>query len=179
VHQSLRQTLRRLEQFEQEMELRRAAMRIAIRTVDLTQETLRQPPRAGAAGAAPAGLGPTAVRDLLGALSDLLQTQNDVMNTYLNYQALRMLLYRDVGIIRFDDRGRWIDEPLEDALHALPQGEQNPLPPPVPPAEPQPTARPEVTAVPATIEADPELTAPPAGETVLAVPPEWRPTQRR
>ena len=120
VHASLRDLLRRLDQFEQEMELRRRAMRIAIRTMDLTQEQLRQPPRV-TEGQPTTGLGPTAVRDLLAAFSDLLNTQNDVMGTYLNYEALRMQLYIDLGIAKFDERGHWIDEPLEDALYGVPE----------------------------------------------------------
>jgi hypothetical protein len=136
VKQSLRNTLRRLEQFEQEMELRREAMRIAIRQVDLMQDRLQEPPRPGAAGAA-AGLGENVVRDLLAAYADMLQTQNDVMATYLNYQALRMILYRDIGVIRFDGRGLWIDQPLEEALAQL-DGDMF-IPPPCP-APPSPSA---------------------------------------
>jgi hypothetical protein len=123
VHQNLRDLLRRLAQFEQEMELRRTAMRIAIRTVDNTQEQLRQPPRVGAEGQASSGLGPTAVRDLLAALADLLQTQNDVMGTFLNYELLRMQLYQNLGVIRFDEMGLWINEPLEEALLHVPMAD--------------------------------------------------------
>ncbi len=140
VHASLRDLLRRIDQFKQEMELRRRAMRIAIRTMDLTQEQLRQPPRV-TEGQTTTGLGPTAVRDLLAAFSDLLNTQNDVMGTYLNYEALRMQLYIDLGIAKFDERGHWIDEPLEDALYGVP--EMDPYGPPlcplghyVPPPDP-------------------------------------------
>lgn len=133
VHQGLRALLRRLGQFEQEMQLRRTAMRIAIRTVEHTQEQLRQPPRAGAEGQA-ASLGPTAVRDLLAALADLLQTQNDVMATYLNYELLRVQLYRELGIIEFDENGLWIDRPLEEALKQSPQSQ--PYSPPLPLPEP-------------------------------------------
>ncbi len=125
---SLRNLLRQLRQFREELELRRDAMRMAIRTVDQTQQRLREPPRVDAPAAA---LGPTAVRDLLGALSDLLATQNAVLATYLNYQALRMMLYRDLGVIKFDERGLWIDEPLDRALAGVPEED-----PSVPPACP-------------------------------------------
>jgi hypothetical protein len=114
VKRSLRQTLLAVKLFETEIELRRKAMRIALRTMDLTQERLQEPPRAGAAPGA--GLGQNVVRDLLQAFSDLLSTQNSVMNTYLNFQQLRMVLYRDLGIIQFDENGMWIDEPLDEAL---------------------------------------------------------------
>jgi outer membrane protein TolC len=127
VHQSLRNTLRGVKLFEEEIELRRQAMRIAIRQMDFNQARLKEPPRVGAAGAA-AG---DPVRDLLGAFSDFLETQNGVMNTYLTYQASRMILYRDLGIVRFDDGGRWIDEPLEAALRRA-QSQDDCLPPAYP-----------------------------------------------
>jgi hypothetical protein len=112
VNQGLRNTLRGVKLFEEEIELRRQAMRIAIRQMDFNQARLKEPPRVGA-GAGAAG---DPVRDLLGAFSDFLNTQNGVMNTYLSYQATRMLLYRDLGIVRFDESGMWVDEPLEEAL---------------------------------------------------------------
>lgn len=112
VNQGLRATLRRVNLFQEEIELRRMAMRIAIRQMDFNQARLKEPPRVGAAGGAQGD----PVRDLLGSFDDFLQTQNGVMNTYLSYQQLRMVLYRDLGIIRFDDQGMWIDEPLEAAI---------------------------------------------------------------
>jgi hypothetical protein len=53
------------------------------------------------------------------------------MNTYLSYQATRMILYRDLGIVHFDERGMWVDEPLEAALKRV-QGIDNCLPPAYP-----------------------------------------------
>jgi len=128
VKQGLRSSLRTVRLFEQEIELRREAMRIATRQMDFNQARLKEPPRVGAA----AGAGGDAVRDLLGAFSDFLATQDGVMNTYLTYQALRMTLYRDLGIVRFDDNGMWIDEPLDAALRRLEEEGEPFVPPPVP-----------------------------------------------
>jgi hypothetical protein len=127
VNQSLRNTLRGVKLFEEEIELRRQAMRIAIRQMDFNQARLKEPPRVGAA----AGAAGDPVRDLLGSFDDFLETQNGVMNTYLSYQASRMVLYRDLGIIRFDDKGRWIDEPLDVALQRA-QGTDVAIPPACP-----------------------------------------------
>jgi outer membrane protein TolC len=124
VLQSMRDNLRRLEQLEQELELRRQAVRIAIRNVDVLQKQLEQPPQVGA----PTQFSETLVRNLLAAYADLLQTQNDVMGTYLNYEFLRLQLYRDLGVIQFDEKGMWIDEPLEQALARVPQQDRH-LPP--------------------------------------------------
>ncbi len=136
IHTTMITLIRRLQQFEEEMELRRSGMRIAIRTVDQTQEALRRPPAVSRTGAAATSLGPTAVRDLLSALSDLLSTQDSVLSTYLNYQLLRMQLYRDLGLIRFDSRGVWIDEPLGDALHGA-AVEEPFVPPDIPNGSPR------------------------------------------
>jgi outer membrane protein TolC len=127
LKRTLRQTLSAVQLFATEIEQRRKAMRIALRTMDLTQERLQEPPRAGAAGQA--GLGQNVVRDLLQAFSDILTTQNDIMNTYLNYQQFRMVLYRDLGIIQFDENGMWIDEPLEQALKRASAVAETELPP--------------------------------------------------
>lgn len=119
VQQSLRDNLRRLTQLEQEMELRRQAVRIAIQNVDILQKQLEQPPAAGAQ----AQFSDTLVRNLLAAYADLLQTQNDVMGTYLNYELLRLQLYRDLGLIEFDERGLPTDEPLDSLLARAPRQE--------------------------------------------------------
>jgi outer membrane protein TolC len=129
VKMRLRGTLRSVTIFEKEIELRRRAMRIAIQQMDFNQARLKEPPRVGAAGAA----GGDPVRDLLQAFSDFLETQNGVLNTYLSYQALRMSLYLDLGIIRFDENGMWIDEPIEAALQRLSEQGEPYFPPACPP----------------------------------------------
>jgi hypothetical protein len=130
VHQTMRQMLRDVEQLRVNLEIQRRAVAIAIRRVDQTREALNEPVPPAAPGQAPQALGPTAAQNLLFALSDLRNTQNNLMSVWLNYQATRMMLYREMGIMRLDDQGIWIDEPLEKALADLAKAE--PLPPPVP-----------------------------------------------
>lgn len=130
VHQSLRQALRDLEQLRVNLEIQRRAVAIAIRRVDQTREALNAPVQPALPGQAPQALGPTAAQNLLFALSDLRNTQNNLMSVWLNYLAERMRLYRDLGIFRIDDAGAWIDEPLEKALAGIIKG--SPLPPDVP-----------------------------------------------
>ncbi len=81
---------------------------LAVRRVDEMFERLNEPPPAGQ----PRQLPP--VFDLLTALSDLRNTQNNFMSVWLNYYATRMLLYRELGIMELDDRGIWIDRPLDE-----------------------------------------------------------------
>ena len=52
------------------------------------------------------------------------------MSVWLNHLAERMRLYRDLGIMRLDDQGLWVDEPLDEALRGIIGTE--PLPPDVP-----------------------------------------------
>jgi hypothetical protein len=130
VLQTMRVLLRQFEQLRTNMEIQRRAAVIAIRRVDQTQEDLMRPPAPAQPGQQPSQLGPTAALNLLTALSDLRNTQNNFMSVWLNYHATRMRLMRELGIIRLDERGLWIDEPLEAALRAA--EEELPLPPPVP-----------------------------------------------
>ncbi|HRF02712.1 MAG TPA: TolC family protein, partial [Pirellulaceae bacterium] len=104
---STRQTLRQLEQLRTNLEIQRRAVTISIQRVDLTQSDLNRPiapdePR-----------GDTVVQNLLSALNDLRNTQNNFMSVWLNYYATRMVLMRDLGVMELDDEGRWIDRPID------------------------------------------------------------------
>jgi hypothetical protein len=124
VHRTLRATLRRLEQLRENLEIQRRAGALAVRRVDEMLERLNEPPPVGQ----PRQLPP--VFDLMTALSDLRNTQNNFMSVWLNYYASRMTLYRELGIMELDDRGIWIDRPLDEYRY---QGcEDCPLPPDVP-----------------------------------------------
>jgi hypothetical protein len=130
INQGLRRRLRELQQLETNLEIQRRAVVISIRRVDETRETLNEPTPAPQPGQAPTQFGPTAATNLLTALSDLRSTQNNFMSVWLNYYAERMLLMRDLGIMRLDESGIWIDETIEEALSAA-SGDFT-LPPEVP-----------------------------------------------
>ncbi len=130
IHQSLRSSLRRLVQLQTNLEIQRRAMAISIRRVDLTQEDLNEPVPPPLPGQAAVQFGPTAALSLLTALSDLRNTQNNFMSVWLNYEASRVALLRDLGIMVLDENGRWVDIPIDQIERA--QGENLPLPPAVP-----------------------------------------------
>lgn len=117
----MRNQLRTLGQLATNLEIQRRAVVIAIRRVDFTRAQLNRPAAPTPAGAAAQAqtFGPTAVRDLLSALSDLSNAQNNFMSVWLNYYAARMQLMRDLGIMQLDERGRWIDRPLQEVLDEL------------------------------------------------------------
>ena len=101
----LRDTLRTTQLEQLDFELRRAAVRVAIAQVDLARLRLNQPPQPGKGGQ----FGATTARDLVSALRDLLDAQNDFLDTWVGYEVLRMVLDFQLGTMRVDARNLWID----------------------------------------------------------------------
>lgn len=130
VQQTLRQSLRDLNQLRLNLEIQRRAVVIAIRRVDQTRETLNTPPQPPQPGEPTTSLGPTAALNLLTALNDLLSSQNNFMSVWLNYYATRLRLARELGTMQLDERGQWLDVPLEEAERL--RADEAPLPPDVP-----------------------------------------------
>jgi hypothetical protein len=103
INRSLRDTLRTLQLNQQNFEIRREAVRAADLQIELNedirrlQEASRQP------------TGPTAARDAVSALSDLLQAQNDFLSVWVTYELLRRTLDLDLGTMQLDAEGMWID----------------------------------------------------------------------
>ncbi|WP_261360166.1 hypothetical protein [Blastopirellula sediminis] len=131
VAADLRASLRTLEQLRLNLEIQRRAVVIAIRRVDQTREALSAPVAPAEPGQPALSLGPTAAQNLLFALSDLRNTQNNLMSVWLNYEANRMRLYRQLGIMQIDHEGIWIDTPL-DLRPPEVKPEEVELPPAVP-----------------------------------------------
>ncbi|WP_262024818.1 TolC family protein [Blastopirellula sp. J2-11] len=130
VFADLRASLRTLEQLRLNLEIQRRAVVIAIRRVDQTREALSAPVAPAEPGQPALSLGPTAAQNLLFALSDLRNTQNNLMSVWLNYEANRMRLYRQLGIMQIDHEGIWVDTPLD--LRPPDASEEIELPPAVP-----------------------------------------------
>ncbi|MCH5373272.1 MAG: TolC family protein, partial [Planctomycetes bacterium] len=103
IYRSLRDTLRTMQLNQQNFEIRREAVRAADLQIELNedirklQESSRQPS------------GPTAARDAVSALSDLLQAQNDFLSVWVTYELLRLSLDLDLGTMQLDSEGMWID----------------------------------------------------------------------
>jgi hypothetical protein len=131
IYFSLRRDLRQLYQLDRNLEIQRRAVVIAVRRVDQTREVLAAPPPPVAPGEPANQLGPTAAQNLLTALADLRNSQNNFMSVWLNHYATRMVLYRDLGIMELDDNGLWIDRPI----NAQEWIEKDPFP--LPPSAPQ------------------------------------------
>ncbi|MEM1296238.1 MAG: TolC family protein, partial [Verrucomicrobiota bacterium] len=106
ISQSLRNSLRIVRLSQLNFEVRRAAVRVAIAQVDLARLRLNEPPKPGQGGAQ---FGATTARDLVSALGDLLDAQNDFLSVWVSFEVLRMLLDYELGSMQLDDAGLWID----------------------------------------------------------------------
>ncbi|MBU4271692.1 MAG: TolC family protein [Planctomycetes bacterium] len=105
VSQSLRDILRTINRYQLDFELRRAAVHVAISQVDVMQLRLQRPPEPGK----PNVFGDTTARDLVGALSGLLSSQNSFLSAWVDYEVQRLNLDFDLGTMQLDARGEWID----------------------------------------------------------------------
>jgi hypothetical protein len=133
LHLGLRGLLRQIEQLRLDLEIQRRAVTIAIRRVDMTRAAFYAPVRPPQPGQRPAQFGPTAATNLLTALTALRNTQNNFMGVWLNYYAARMRLARELGTMKLDQDGAWMDRPIANAgLPYASDTDASPLPPAVP-----------------------------------------------
>jgi len=105
VSQAVRSNLRQIDLDQANFELRRAAVRVAIDQVEITRLRLRQPPQPGVATT----FGDTTARDLVSALSDLQDVQNDFLSVWVNFEVERMALDYNLGTMQIDRQGLWVD----------------------------------------------------------------------
>ena len=126
--QSLRNSLRIVRLSQINFEVKRAAVRVAIAQVELARLRLNEPPKPGVAGAQ---FGATTARDLVSAVGDLLDAQNDFLNVWVGYDVIRMLLDYELGTMRLDEKGVWIDPGSfgPEHLAAASGGEMTPMKP--------------------------------------------------
>ena len=122
LHLGLRALLRNLEQLRQNLEIQRRAVTIAIRRVDQTQLVLNPPRDAPAPGTRPP-INPTTAINLLGAQQALRDSQNAFLGAWLNYRAARMRLYRELGLMKLDPQGRWVEQPIDPTFEE--EGDQD------------------------------------------------------
>ena len=119
ISQSLRNTIRTLRLSEINLEVRRAAVQVAIAQVDIARLKLNPPVRPNQ----PSRTSPTAARDLVSALTDLLDAQNDFLNVWVANEVLRILLDFEMGTMQLDPTGVWVDSGVSGQVESV-------LPPP-------------------------------------------------
>lgn len=121
IHRDIRRTLRQMQVDQLNFELRREAVHTAITQVDLARLRLSEPARPVAAAApgtplTPGGesqFGDTVARDLVQALIDLLNVQNDFLSVWVDHEVQRLQLDYSLGTMELSPDGQRIE-------HAVP-----------------------------------------------------------
>lgn len=114
VATTLRGELRTIQRNQLNFEVQRYAVRTAAEQIDLNED-IRKIREAGGLSS-----GPTAARDTVSALSDLLSAQNNFLSVWVNYEVLRRRLDLDLGTMQLDERGLWIDPGPVGGEYGLP-----------------------------------------------------------
>ena len=102
VYQALRSELRNIRFNTFNFELQRYAVRIAAQQITINED-LRQIRESLSVAS------PTAARDSVDALRDLLNAQNTFLGVWVFYEAQRRTLDQDLGTIRVDEDNIWVD----------------------------------------------------------------------
>jgi hypothetical protein len=105
IYRGLRSTVRNIRLNQVNFELRREAVQLAISQVELARLQLEEPPKPGVE----VGGTDNRVQNLVGALSELLNSQNDFLSIWVNYEVLRLSLDFQLGTMLLDSHGLWID----------------------------------------------------------------------
>jgi len=103
VWQLLRGQIRQLQANRVNFELGRQAVRIAALQLGLNEDIR------GFRDARGLSSGPTAARDTISALTDLLNSQNALLNIFVNFEVVRRGLNFDMGIMELTPEGIWLD----------------------------------------------------------------------
>jgi len=130
IQRDVRASLRQLQLDDLNFELRRAAVQVGITQVDLARLKLSEParpvtPTAPGQPTQPGGqtqLGETLARDLVTAIVDLLNVQNDFLSVWVDHEVQALNLDFDMGVMELDARGIRIEhnQPLKTFLTNLP-----------------------------------------------------------
>ncbi len=156
IAKDLRDVIRRLQLSQRNLEIRREAVWAAAVQIELNQE-IRNLGQASSQAS-----GPTATRDAVSALSDLLAAQNEFLNIWVTYEVLRRTLDFGLGTMQLDTSGMWIDPGAINPEHGYPGigGSTDCWPGPL--VMPQNERTPDAQEV---LGIDAEVLPPPPGET--------------
>lgn len=97
---TIRNDIRNLQLSYQNYEIQKQRYIASLVTQDQSFQRFLEPPRAGGGGASSGG---TLVLSLISALSNVLGSQNSLVQTWVAYQTQRLNLYRDLAIMPYDE----------------------------------------------------------------------------
>ncbi len=101
--QLLRGQLRQVMTNQINFEFGRQSVQIAAEQLQLNEDIRAFRDARGLSG------GPTAARDTISALTDLLNSQNTLLNIFVNYEVIRRSLDFDLGTMQLTPEGLWLD----------------------------------------------------------------------
>jgi hypothetical protein len=137
----VRGQVRRLVRVAQEYEIEKRCFVLAIRQKDQAAEQLIAPPVGGGDGEGPVRLPAIPIGNILSSQAAILASQDRLVALWAEYQAGRMALHRDLGMMPFtswDDFRKQFTPPLPPPK---PQRKEGPFPPAPPPLPPPPEPR--------------------------------------
>ena len=105
INQSLRQTIRNINQNKLLFELNRQNTQVNIDQVQLARARLVEPPRVGATS----NLDTTTATFLTNAINGLTGVQNGYLGLWTEYEVLRRSLDFDMGTMEIDENFEWVD----------------------------------------------------------------------
>lgn len=113
IWQLLRTQIRQLQVNRITFEYGRQAVRIAASQIELNEDIRELRDARGLSS------GPTAARDTISALGDLLNAQNSLLDVFVNYEVIRRGLDLDLGTMELTPDGLWIDQGAIDPNYLL------------------------------------------------------------
>ena len=112
VQADLRDTLRNVQMRLVDFEIYRNAVLVDTIRVDVMQLQMEQPQRGGR-------IDTNTSQQLINALNGLMNSQNNLLGTWVEYQTQRMLLDLYMGTMALDEQGRWIEPGTTDSATFL------------------------------------------------------------
>jgi hypothetical protein len=103
IWQLVRGQLRQVMTNQVNFEIGRQSVRIAAQQLELNEDIRALRDARGLSS------GPTAARDTISALSDLLNSQNTLLNIFVNFEVIRRSLDFDLETMQLTPDGMWID----------------------------------------------------------------------
>ncbi len=103
IWQLVRGQLRQVLTNQINFELGRQSVRIAAEQIVLNEDIRTVSEARGLSR------GPTAARDAISALNDLLNSQNTLLNIFVNYEVIRRSIDFDLGTMQLTPEGLWLD----------------------------------------------------------------------
>jgi outer membrane protein TolC len=101
-------------------ETNRRALRIAARELDQAIEFSERPDGGGGAGSQGVNISR--------ALDNILDAQDELIESWVDFETARLSLYRDLGVMFIDENGFWVEDLLEAEDVPTPDAEDYPPP---------------------------------------------------